>query len=326
VSPTLALGLLSTARINHKLVVGARLVDDVDVVAVGSRSRERAAAHAQDLDLPGARAHGSYEEVLADPDVDAVYIALPNADHVPWSIRALEAGKHVLCEKPLTSRLADASHAFDVAERAGLVLTEAFMWRHHPQTARMAELIEAGTIGEVRAVRAAFSFPLHAPGDLRLSAELDGGALMDVGCYCVSGARRILGEPDLVGATQVLADGVDVRFAAWMRFAGDRTATFDCGFDLADRDELEVIGSQGALFLDDPWHGRRPVIEVRGADGQIEQVHVEDADAYACELRDLVAAVRGERPPLLGRADAEGQARTIEALYRSAAEGRAVEP
>ncbi|WP_354702164.1 dTDP-3,4-didehydro-2,6-dideoxy-alpha-D-glucose 3-reductase [Paraconexibacter sp. AEG42_29] len=322
----LRVGLLSTARINHKLVEGARQAADVEVVAVGSRSRERAAAHASELGFEGVRVHASYDDVLADPDVDAVYVALPNGDHVAWSIRALEAGKHVLCEKPLSRRAADVARAFDVAEREGRVLAEAFMWRHHPQVTRLQELIADGVIGEVRSVRAAFSFSLGRTGDVRLSAALDGGALMDVGCYCVSGTRLVLGEPELVGGTQVLGgDGVDVRFAAWLRFPGDRTATIDCAFDLPARDELEIIGSAGTLFLDDPWHARRPVIDVRRGE-DVDHVEVPSADPYACELTDLAAAVRGERAPLLGRADAEGQARVIEALYRSAAEGRAVAP
>jgi D-xylose 1-dehydrogenase (NADP+, D-xylono-1,5-lactone-forming) len=325
-TPPLRLGLLSTARINRQLVAGARGVPDVEVVAVGSRSRDRAAEHTAELGLDGVRTHGSYDDVLADPEVDAVYIALPNGDHVPWSIRALEAGKHVLCEKPLSRSLGEATRAFDAADRAGRVLTEAFMWRHHPQARRLQELVAEGAVGEVRGVRAAFSFVLDAPGDLRLSGALEGGALMDIGCYCLSGARLVLGEPQLVGATQVLGgDGVDVRFAAWLRFPGDRTATFECAFDVTSRDELEVLGSTGSLFLDDPWHARRPVIEVRGPDGT-ETVAVDAVDPYACELEDLVAAVRGERAPLLGRADAEGQARAIEALYRSAADGRPVVP
>ena len=329
VAPALRLGLLSTARINHQLVGGARGVEDVEVVAVGSRSRERAAAHIADLGLSeGVRAHGSYEDVLADPEVDAVYIALPNSEHVPWSIRALEAGKHVLCEKPLSRSAAAVSEAFDVAERTGLVLTEAFMWRHHPQAQKLSALLADGAIGEVRAVRSAFSFAgMDRVGDLRLSAALEGGALMDIGCYCVSGARLVLGEPELVSAVQVTGgEGVDVRMAAWMRFPGDLTATFECAFDLGKRDELEVLGSEGVLFLDDPWHSKNPVIDVRRDDG-FKRVECEASDPYGWELRDLVAAVRGEDgAPLLGRADAEGQARVIEALYRSAAEGRAVAP
>jgi xylose dehydrogenase (NAD/NADP) len=316
------LGLLSTARINEHLVAGARRAAGIDVVAMGSRDLARAQAEAARLEVP--RAHPSYEELLADPDVEAVYIAVPNSLHVQWSIRALEAGKHVLCEKPLSRRPEDVGRAFQAADRADRVLAEAFMWRHHPQ-ARLLEALVA-EIGGVRLVRATFSFPLGRPGDIRLSAGLDGGALMDVGCYCVSAARLLAGEPTTVLAEQVHGgDGVDARLAAIMRFPGDVLAHFDCGLDLALRDELEVVGRDGALFCDDPWFSRAPGIELRRGDGSSKHVDVPAADAYACELEDFAAAVAGEREPRWGRSDAIGQARAIEALYESATSGRAVE-
>ena len=315
------LGLLSTARINEKLAAGAQLVDEVELSAIASRDLARAEAQAAELGVE--RAHGSYGELLADPEVDAVYISLPNSLHVEWSIRALEAGKHVLCEKPMARSAEQVERAFDAAESAGRVLAEAFMWRHHPQARRLAELVPR--VGEPRLVRAAFSFPLADEGDVRLSAELEGGALMDVGCYCVSGLRLIAGEPVQVSGEQVTGgDGVDVRFAATLRFGGDLLGHFDCGIDMTDRAELEVVGSEGSLVLADPWHSSEPVIEVRAADGSVEEVRAESDNPYACELRDLAAAVSGEREPLLGRADAVGQARTIEALYESASSGRSV--
>jgi D-xylose 1-dehydrogenase (NADP+, D-xylono-1,5-lactone-forming) len=292
-------------------------------VAIGSRDRARAEAQAAELGVE--RALGSYEEVLADPEVDAVYVPLPNSLHVGWSIKALEAGKHVLCEKPLSRRPEQVERAFDAAERAGRVLAEGFMWRHHPQARRLVELIPR--VGELRLIRAAFSFPVADPADVRLSRELEGGALMDVGCYCVSGSRLVAGEPLEVSGAQVDGgDGVDVRLTATLRFPGEVLAHFDCALDSAVRDELEVVGSEGSLFLDDPWHSRVPVIEVRGPEGSVERVEAEHEDPYACELRDLAAAAAGERPPLLGRDDALGQARTIAALYESAASGRAVSP
>jgi predicted dehydrogenase len=315
------LALLSTARINELLVAGAREVDGVDVVAIGSRELDRARAEAEKLGVPAA--YGSYEEVLATDDVDAVYVALPNSMHVEWSVRALRAGKHVLCEKPLSRHPDEVERAFDAADEAGLVLAEAFMWRHHPQASRLAEL--ASGIGSPRLVRAAFSFLLERPGDVRLSAELEGGALMDVGCYCVSAARLVAGEPVAVAAQQVVGgDGVDVRLAATMRFDGDAIAVFDCALDLAGRDELEIVGPDGSLFLDDPWHSRRPAIEVRRGGGSAELVELPAVDPYGCELEDFAAAVAGDRQPRLGRDDAVGQARTIAALYESVASGRVV--
>ena len=309
------LGLLSTARINELLVAGAREADGVEVVALGSRELARAEAQAQALGIP--RAHGSYEELLADPDVDAVYVALPNSMHVEWSLRALAAGRHVLSEKPLSRRPDDVARAFDAAEQAGLVLAEGFMWRHHPQARRLVELLEQ--IGELRLIRASFSFLLERSEDVRLRAALDGGALMDVGCYCVSAARLLAGEPLAVSAQQVCGgDGVDVRLSALLRFPGDVLATIDCGLDEAARDELEVTGTNGVLWLDDPWHARKPAIELRRADGTAEQIAVDALDPYACELEDFAAAVAGEREPRYGREDALAQARTIAQLYASA--------
>ncbi len=309
------LGLLSTARINELLVAGARQAPDVEVVAIGSRDRARADAQAQALGIP--RAHGSYEALLADPNVDAVYVALPNSLHVEWSLRALDAGRHVLCEKPLSRHPDDVALAFDAAERAGLVLAEGFMWRHHPQARRLVELLEE--IGELRLVRASFSFLLERAGDVRLQGALEGGALMDVGCYCVSAVRLLAGEPLALSAQQVRGgEDVDVRLTGLMHCAGDVLATIDCGLDLAARDELEVTGARGVLWLDDPWHCRRPAIELRRADGSVERVAVEPLNPYACELQDFAAAVAGERAPRYGREDAIAQARVIAALYRSA--------
>jgi xylose dehydrogenase (NAD/NADP) len=312
-------GILSTAHINRLVLAGARESDRVEVAAVASRDRTRAEAYAREHGIE--RAHGSYEALLADPDVEAVYISLPNSLHVDWSIRALAAGKHVLCEKPLSRRPAEVEEAFDVAERTGLVLMEAFMYRHNPQTARLEELVDSGAIGALQLVRAAFSFPVEGSGNVRLLAELDGGSLMDVGCYCVSGARLLAGEPERVYAEQVVGrTGVDVLFSGTMRFPGGVIAQLDSGLHLPHRDELEAIGDEGSLFLDDPWHCRTPVLELRRQDGN-EQITLDAIDSYRLELENMSDAIRGSAVPLLGRGDALGQARAIEALYRSAEEG-----
>jgi predicted dehydrogenase len=315
-------GIISTAHINRLLLAGARESDRADVIAVASRDQARADAYAREHGIE--RAYGSYEALLGDPDVQAVYISLPNSLHVEWSIRALEAGKHVLCEKPLDRRPEEVERGFDAAERAGRILTEAFMYRHNPQTAKLVELVRDGAVGTLRLVRSAFSFSLGDPENVRLAAGLDGGALMDVGCYCVSGSRLLAGEPETVSAVQVTgASGVDVLFAGIMRFPGDVVAHFDCGFVLPERDELEVVGSEGSIFLDDPWHARTPVIEIR-RDGSIEELVLRPADSYRLELENLGDAIAGSAEPLLGREDAVGQARAIDALYRSAAAGAAV--
>jgi predicted dehydrogenase len=240
---------------------------------------------------------------------------------VEWSIRGLEAGKHVLCEKPLSRRPEDVERAFAAAERADRFLMEAFMYRHNPQTRRFKELVEEGVIGRLRLVRAVFSFPLTDSPDVRLDPELDGGGLMDVGCYCVSGARLLAGEPLRVYGEQIpVATGVDEVFAATMVFPDGVLAELDCGLALPMRDELEAIGEDGSIFLDDPWHCRTPVIELRTGGGR-EQIALEPADSYRLELENMSDAIRGRAEPLLGREDALGQARAIEALYRSADEG-----
>jgi predicted dehydrogenase len=314
-------GILSTARINEQVLAGARESELVEVVAVASRDQARAEEYAREHGI--ARAYGGYEELLADTELDAVYISLPNSLHVEWSIRALEAGKHVLCEKPLSRRPDDVERAFDTAERTGLLLTEAFMYRHNPQTARLQELVAGGAIGQLRAVRAAFSFTLSDPANIRLSSDLDGGALMDVGCYCVSGSRLLAGEPERVFGVASTESGVDVAFAGTMSFPGDVVGQFDCGLKLPLRDELEAIGTEGSIFLDDPWHARKSVLELR-REGDVEEIVLEPVDSYRLELENLADAIEGRSELLLGRQDALGQARTIDALYRSAETGEAI--
>jgi D-xylose 1-dehydrogenase (NADP+, D-xylono-1,5-lactone-forming) len=317
-------GILSTAHINRLFLAGARESPEVEILAVASRNQARADAYASDNGIE--RAYGSYEALLADPDVEAVYISLPNSLHIPWTIAALEAGKHVLCEKPLSRRAEEVERAFDVAERQQRLLMEAFMYRHNPQTRRLKELVAQRAVGRVRIIRAAFGFVAPDPENVRLQAVLDGGALMDVGCYCVSGARLIAGDPERVAGEQALGgqgDGVDVAFTGLMRFENDIVAHFDAGLALASQDLLEVVGDQGTLRLTDPWHCRNPGIDVIRGDG-VERIEIERANSYRLEAENMSAAIRGEAPLLLGRADAVNQARTIEALYEAADGGRVV--
>jgi xylose dehydrogenase (NAD/NADP) len=315
-------GILSTAHINRLVIPPAQTSEKVDLIAVASRDRARANEYAEKWGIE--RSYGRYEALLADPDVEAVYISLPNSLHCPWSIRALEAGKDVLCEKPLSRRAADVEEAFAVAERTGRILMEAFMYRHNPQTSELKRLVEEGAIGDLRLVRAAFSFTMADPKNVRMLPDVDGGGLMDVGCYCVSGCRLLAGEPEHVYGEQVIGPtGVDVVFAATMRFTGGVVGEFDCGLVLPDRDELEAIGDGGSIFLDDPWHARQPVLEVR-RDGDVGRIELERTDSYGLELENLSDAIRGRAEPLLGRDDAVAQASVIEALYRAAATGAVV--
>jgi D-xylose 1-dehydrogenase (NADP+, D-xylono-1,5-lactone-forming) len=311
-------GILSTARINEAILEGARQSARTDIVAVASRDQSRADAYAGEHDI--GRAYGSYEALLEDDDVDAVYNSLPNSLHVEWSVRALEAGKHVLCEKPMDRRVEEVERAFDTAERAGRLLMEAFMYRHHPQTQKAAQLVSDGAIGELRQLRSQFSFTLADDTDVRMLPELGGGALMDLGCYCISMQRLLAGEPELVfGRQRIGTTGVDLGFVAVLEFAGDVFGEFHCGFDLPEGSGLEAIGSTGTLVVRDPVHCHDPHVELNG-----ERIDVEDVDRYFLQVENFSAAVRGDAEPSLGRADALGQVRVIEALYRSAATGAAV--
>ena len=314
-------GILSTANINRKVIPGAQESPKVDLLGVASRDRGRAEAYAREWGIP--RAYGSYEELVADPDIEAVYISLPNTLHCEWSIAAVESGKHVLCEKPMSRDPAEVEAAFDAAEQAGRLLSEAFMYRHNPQTRRLVELVSEGAIGELRLVRSVFSYSLYDAGNIRLQSDVDGGALMDIGCYCVSGSRLLAGEPERVYGEEWIGEtGTDWVFTGSLRFPGNVIAIFDCGTALTDRDELEAVGSEGSLFLDDPWHCREPVIELR-RDDRTERVEVEREDSYRLELENLSDAIRGEGELLLGREDAVAQARALAALTLAA---RSAEP
>jgi predicted dehydrogenase len=312
-------GIVSTADINRKVIPGAHASDQVDLVAVASRDRARAEAYAREWEIP--RAYGTYEELLDDPEIEAVYISLPNTMHVEWSIKAMEAGKHVLCEKPFTRDPAEVEAAFDVSEKTGRLLTEAFMYRHNPQTKKLVELVQSGAIGELRLVRSAFSYSLYDETNIRLRTDVDGGALMDVGCYCVSGSRLLAGEPSAVhGDAWIGPSGTDWVSTGLMHFPGDVLATFDCGTALPNRDELEAVGSEGSIFLDDPWHCTKPVLELRRGE-DVERIELPYEDSYRLEMENLSDAIRGEAELLLGRDDALGQARVLEALHDDARRG-----
>jgi D-xylose 1-dehydrogenase (NADP+, D-xylono-1,5-lactone-forming) len=315
-------GLLTTARINEAIIDGVGRSDVAEIVAVASRDRERAEAYARDRAIE--RAHGSYDELLADPDVEVVYVALPSSLHVEWSIRALEAGKHVLCEKPMSRDPLAVEHAFDVAERNDRLLMEAFMYRHQPQAKRLRELVQEGAIGEPRLVRAAFAFPLDRPNDVRWDPELGGGALLDLGCYCVSGSRLVAGEPESVFAQRVLAPaGADVRFAATLRFPNDVLGQFDCGFDLPPRRVLEVVGGDGSLVLEPAFASDEGVLELRRGD-EVEEIELPRTHRYQLQIENFSRAVRGEEAPLLDRRESVEQARALEALHRSSQTGTPV--
>jgi predicted dehydrogenase len=314
---SLRVGLLSTARINDAVIAGAAATDGIDIVAVSSRTPERAQVYAREKGL--ALAYGSYEELLASAEIDAVYVALPNALHVEWAHAALAAGKHVLVEKPLTRTPEEVDPLFDAAEAAGLVVLEAYAWRHAPQGRRIVELVGGGAIGELRLVRSCFRGTMPED-DVRMVRALGGGSLLDVGCYCVGSIRTLAGEPERVQAEQVLGgDGVDVRFAATLQMPGGVLASFDCAFDEPYSVALEVVGSEGILRSRDPWLGQTPRLELERG-GAVEPLELATPDIYAAQWDGFRAAIAGQ-PTVLDRRETRAQAVALDALLRAAESG-----
>lgn len=313
----LRLGIMSTAHINQKLLAGAALTDSVTAVAVASRDPGRADEFADRWSIQ--RRHAGYDALLADDTVEAVYIARPNALHHPWTMRALTAGKHVLCEKLYSRRASDAFEAFDLADSRALILSEAFMYRYHPQMLLLQQHLLAGTIGELQLIVSCFTWPNDQPGTIRLDADLDGGSLMDVGVYPVNAARLLAGEPHQVTAQKrVGPTGVDVGFVATLKFPSGVLAHIDSGFGVPERSRLEIIGSKGTMTINDPWHGRTPGLTLQIPDQPARHLAVNGAKPYKLQLQAFAHAVRGAPTTVLGRADAIGQARVVEALHWAA--------
>jgi D-xylose 1-dehydrogenase (NADP+, D-xylono-1,5-lactone-forming) len=315
-------GILGTARINRMLIPPLRVSRGNRLVAVASRELARAEAYAREWEI--GRAVAPYEALLADPEIDAVYIPLPNHLHAEWTIKAARAGKHVLCEKPLALSV-DEVDAMEVACReARVVLAEAFMYRHHPQTLKVKELLDAGAIGALRYLRGSFSFPLVRPGDVRLRPEWGGGCLWDVGCYPLSFARFLLGrEPVRVFGSQVLGPtGIDETFAGQLEFPGDVLFQFDAGFRSEGRAEMELAGTGGTIRVRHPWRPEQdyPLLVTR--DGKTEELSVSGEDRFLLEIEDLERAVRSGLPPRVSLADSRANVAALVTLQRSAREGR----
>ena len=318
-------GMLSTASIGRVVANAIRQSTHANLVAVASRDRSRAERFADELGL--AASFGSYDELLASAEVDAVYVALPVSMHSEWTVKALEAGKHVLCEKPFATNPLDAARCFDAATAAGKQCVEGLMYRHHPQTTLASHLLADGAIGRLATVRAALSVSVP-PDDIRRSVPLGGGALLDLGCYCVSAIRLFAGEPERVHAEAVCdgKDGVDLRLAATMGMPGDVLGQFDIGLDLPRRDELELIGTRGKLTIPDPWLCRAGFVELE-RDGRTERLPVDPSnayrladpehDTYRIELDVVSSAITTGTSPTFGRIDAVAQAIALEALRRT---------
>ena len=322
-------GVLSTANIGRAAVNPAIQVSRNGVLtAVASRVEDRARAFAEAHGIETA--YGSYQALLDDETIDAVYIPLPNSMHRDWVIRAAEAGKHVLCEKPLGLGAAECEEMDSAARRNGVKLMEAFMYRFHPRTERVVELLGEGRLGDIRAIRSSFTFRLTNPGNIRLDPTLGGGALMDVGCYCVNVSRTMAGEePHAVQATAHWTDrGVDDFLAGSLHFPSGIVAHFDCALTMERCEHYEVAGTDGYLTVPSaflPGTGDVEIEEVRGRLGT--EVHgVAGADEYQCMVEHFADCILSDREPRYPVSEAAANLRVIEALYRSARVGGALEP
>jgi predicted dehydrogenase len=317
--------LLSTARINRSVIPAIRGAGRSELTAVASRAAERASAYAAEWQIP--RALGSYEALLADPDVDVIYNALPNHLHVEWTIRALEAGKHVLCEKPIALRVEDVDRLLETSRRTGRVVAEAFMYRHHPLTQAVQNVVSSGRLGTVKSYRGAFTFLLTRQGDVRLDPAMGGGSLWDVGCYPVSYANLLAGAApaEVVGWQRTSDRGIDMEFAAMMRYADGSVAQFDCGFAGPFRAEMEVVGTAGVLRIHRPFKAdENSALAFTSADDRVEAIEFARDTAYAGEVADLEAAALDGAAPRISLAESRLTVQTILALYTSARCGQAV--
>jgi predicted dehydrogenase len=323
-------GVLSTAKIGMKAVVpGMRRATGSHVVAIASRDAATAAAAAAELGIP--RAYGSYEALLADPEIEAIYNPLPNHLHVPWTIRAMEAGKHVLCEKPIALTAAEAETLVAAEARTGRRVAEAFMVRHHPQWRRLREIVRAGGLGEVRGIVTAFSYFLTDPANIRNQPEIGGGGLMDIGCYAITTARYLFGADPVDVVAAVDRDpvmGTDRLTSAILGFPGGRQLAFLCATQLSPVQRVTVMGTTGHAEVLLPFnaHPEREAVLVvdDGRDLYGSGVRRETfplCDQYGLQADAFSAAIRGEAEIEFPIADAVVNMRIIEAVFRAAETG-----
>lgn len=314
-------GLLSTARINRALIPPLRASKRTRLLGVASRSLSSAEAYAREWRIP--KAYGSYEDLLADPEIDVIYNSLPNHLHAEWTVKALHAGKHVLCEKPLALTVEEVDSIIAAAKETGRVATEAFMYRHHAQTLKVRQLMDEGAIGRLQLIKGAFTFTLAREGNYRFVKEYGGDSLWDVGCYPISFARMIVGEePAEVFGWQVTgAGGSDESFYGQMRFGNGIHAQFDCGFASPFRSYMEIVGAEGAIYIPNPFKpgSRNEIVLTRG--GKQKTLKIRGSQLYLDEVEDLCDAALNGTPPRISLADSRGNTAAIAKLLESAEKG-----
>jgi len=320
-------GILGTARINRRVIPAIRMAPRSKMAAVASRTRARAEAYAREWEIP--RAIDGYQALLDDPAIDVVYIPLPNSEHVPWTLAAIAAGKHVLCEKPMALDPGDIDRIRAAADAARVVVEEGFMYRHEPLTAKVLELVQGGALGTVRAIVSGFTFNLNHAPDPRLDPGLGGGSLWDVGCYPVTYARLLTGrDPKMVfGSAHWHPSGVDEEFMGMLRFPGGTTATVYSGFRAAFRTWLEILGSDGALTVPNPFKpGVREVLELESG-GRIETIPVAGSpQLFVRQIEDFEKSVLDGAASVVTLADSRNAAATLSSLLGSARDATALYP
>jgi predicted dehydrogenase len=314
-------GLLSTARINRALIPPLTMSRRNNLLAVASRSQAAADAYAREKKIP--RAYGSYEALLADPEIDVIYNPLPNHLHAEWTIKAVEAGKHVLCEKPLALSVAEVDAIMTAARKHGRVVAEAFMYRHHPQTLKVIELVKSGSLGTLKLIRGSFTFILTRENDVRLKPEWGGGSIWDVGCYPISYARTVVGaEPLEVFGWQVTGpSGIDETFVGQMRFDGGILAQFASSFVLPFQAVMEIVGSEGTLSIPHPFKPgiAEKIYLTRGE--RIETITIKGIELYSGEVEDMADAILLGKPPRIPLEDSRANVAAIAAFLESARTG-----
>ena len=317
-------GLLSTARINSALIPPLRASKRNQLAAVASRTQPAADEYAREWEI--SRTYGSYEALLADPEIDVIYNPLPNHLHAEWTIKAVEAGKHVLCEKPLALSVNEVDAVQTAARKHGRVVMEAFMYRHHPQTLKVQEIVNSGSLGTLKLIRGSFSFLLSRQGDIRLDPAKGGGSIWDLGCYPISYVRTTLGANPLevFGWQATGRTGIDETFVGQMRFENDVHTQFDCSFVVPLRWFMEIVGSEGTLSIPSPFKPQTNEKIYLTRDDKTETIKVKGQELYIGEVENMADAILLGREPRISLEDSRANVAVISALLESARSGKPI--
>jgi xylose dehydrogenase (NAD/NADP) len=317
-SRPLSWGLLGTARINRALIEPIKSSKKSILIAVASRSQAKAEEYSKTWGIP--RFFSNYEEMLSDPGIDVIYNALPNSLHAEWSIKAMQMGKHVLCEKPISTSIRDMDSIIDTSNKTGMVITEAFMYRHHPQTILIKQMIDNGKIGKLQLIRGSFCYTNTRSADPRFDPDLGGGSMWDVGCYPINYARYITGKEAVeVYCHQVVGPtGIDLLCAGQLLFSNGIIAQFECSFISPFKAYMEFTGDKGRIIVQDPYKPGIKTKLIYEIDGKLTTINIKGEKLYQGEVEDIEDAILNGTPPRISLEDSKGNIAVIEALYTSA--------